>query len=411
MRILCLTPWFPSHRQDQQGNYILDSVEALVDLGHEVIVLVTEPWRPRGAHLLNKNWARKKIKVQQISDKLIFYSRRYLSIPKSHLLSFSNWSYRNRINPVLMKLISQYQCQLIHAHTEIAGVAAVDVGRELGIPTVVTLHGISTEPKLYLGKTRKLYYEYALKNTDRVVLVGSPLTNFFKKIIERHDHFRIVANGFRFSAENKLDIRKVWPKEIVRFISVSNLQEGKGIDINLFALAELKKKGIINWSYKIIGDGEERGYLERLVNDLNLNKCVKFIGACDHNKVYAQLAQSDIFILPSYREAFGIAYLEAMSCGLLTLGVEGQGPQAFIEHGKTGLLVPSKDIDKLASILEENIKSPDKMHLMAEAGKAHVHNYFTWQQHAMNLIKVYGEIIKEENSHAAKYKTCAAQSR
>ena len=393
MKILCLTPWFPRQRQDQQGNFILDSVEALVDLGHEVVVLVTEPWRPWGAQVINANWQRKKIEVKQFSGKFKLFTRDYLSIPRSYFCSFSNWSYRKSIHPVLEKIIQQYQCQLIHAHTELAAVAAVDMGRKLQIPTVTTLHGISTEPKFYSGKTRKIYYDYALKNTDRLILVGDPLVNFFNKIIGKNDHFRVVANGFRFSAENKQDIKKVWDKNFFHFISVSNLQKGKGIDINLFALAELRKKGIANWSYKIVGEGEERARLEKLARKLNLNHAVKFIGACAHNEVYAHLAQSDIFILPSYREAFGIAYLEAMSCGLLTLGVEGQGAQAFIEHGKTGLLVPAQNIAKLAAMLEESIQSRDNMHLIAEAGKAYVHHYFTWPQHARNLVKVYEEVI------------------
>ncbi len=55
--------------------------------------------------------------------------------------------------------------------------------------------------------------------------------------------------------------------------------------------------------------------------------------------VYAHLSQADVFVTNLlYREAFGVVYAEAMSCGLLTIGIKGQGAEEIIEHEKTGLL-------------------------------------------------------------------------
>ena len=122
---------------------------------------------------------------------------------------------------------------------------------------------------------------------------------------------------------------------------------------------------------------------------------VQFLGACNHHEVYKQLSQADIFILPSYREAFGIAYVEAMSCGLLTVGVKGQGAEAFIEHGKTGLLVSPKSVDSLSQALAAVLASPDIMQAIAEEGRNHVYKNFTWEDHAQHLTKVYQELIDE----------------
>src|SRR5579872_2442554 len=156
MKILCLTPWFPGQRQDQAGNFILDSVEALAELGHEISVLVSQPWRPKIAGFINKEWMRKETGIELDAQKFTLNTCKYLSIPRSFFCSFSLWSYRYFINSILEKYIRQYRCQLIHAHTELAGIAAVDVGRKLGIPTVVTLHGISTEKKIYKKKIKNV---------------------------------------------------------------------------------------------------------------------------------------------------------------------------------------------------------------------------------------------------------------
>jgi len=393
MKILCITPWFPAYREDQQGNFILDSIESLIELGHELTVLVPQPWRPRVAGLISKKWKRKKIQIEQYSNKINLHYCRYFSIPRAYFCSFSFWSFRRNINPILENLIAKYQCQIIHAHTELAGISAIDVGKKLGIPTVVTLHGISTEKKLYVGKTRKLLFEYTLSNADRVILVGKPLLQFSKNFVNNLEHFRIVGNGFRLYENTFNYHEKKGFTNPVNFISVSNLEEGKGINLNLHALAKLKKNGITNWIYKIVGDGSEKKNLMKLAAELNLTDQVFFLGACDHTKVYQHLMQSDIFILPSYREAFGVAYLEAMSCGLLTVGVRGQGPAAFIEDMRTGLLIEPNNIDALADILQYIFLDPNKMFEIATNGKQYVCSYFTWKVHAKNLEKVYQEVI------------------
>ena len=192
-----------------------------------------------------------------------------------------------------------------------------------------------------------------------------------------------------------LSIEKKWPSHSVRFISVSNLQEGKGIDLNLQALSRLKARGWSDWTYTIVGEGVERKRLKRLVCHLNFNEQVFFAGACPHRQVYDYLQNADVFILPSYREAFGIAYLEAMSCGLLTIGVVGEGPECFIENTKTGFLVPPKDIDALANTLEQVFLSREQIQKIASNGKQYVHQNLTWHAHAKQLLSVYLNIKAE----------------
>lgn len=393
MKILFLTPWFPSHRQDQVGNFILDSAEALAALNHEIVVLVSRSWKPWGANLISKFWKNKKIHIEYLSDHIQIKTCEYLSIPRHYFESFSTWSYRKHVGKIVENLVCQYQCQLIHAHTELAGLVAVEIGEKIGIPSVVTLHGISTEKKLYSSSVRKLLFEYTLEKANCIILVGEYLGSFFKNFVKHYEHFRVVHNGFRlypYVVNNNF-----LKHDCLRFISVSHLHEGKGIDLNLRALARLKASGYVQWVYKIIGDGYEKKNLQRLVTELGLETQVDFLGYCKHNEVYSHLIQSDVFILPSYREAFGISYVEAMSCGLLTVAVIDQGPSAFIEHNKTGLLVKAQDVDSLFKTLESIIQSPKKFYSIAIAGKEYVHRYLTWYNHAKKLVHTYEELIKD----------------
>ena len=176
-------------------------------------------------------------------------------------------------------------------------------------------------------------------------------------------------------------------------VSPSNLQKGKGVDITLRALAALKKHHVFNWHYTIVGDGPERKNLENLVKQLQLECFVSFVGLCAHGKVYEYLKASDVFCLPSYREAFGIAYLEAMAYGLLAIGVQGEGPEAFINNEKTGLLVKPRDVQALAALLKTIFEQQETMQIIAQQGQLHVLKELTWDKHAEHLLEIYKELV------------------
>lgn len=392
MRILCLTPWFPHHRQAQTGNFILDSLEALADQGHEVTVLVSQPWRPAGAQLIAREWQKKSICAADFSPKLTVHVHNHFSIPRNYGRFWSNLAYRKQIGKALTVLAKETHCQIIHAHTELAGWVGVEVGQKLNIPSVVTLHGINPHKAWYKGFSRKWVFEYTLTHAKRVILVGESIMPFFAQFTQNIEHFCVVHNGFRMHEKYVHLNKKIWPLPI-SLISVSNLHEGKGIDLTLRALAKLKDQGIHEWTYKIIGDGYERRNLENLTRQLQLQHHVFFIGSCDHTHVFNYLNEASVFILPSYREAFGVAYLEAMACGLLTIGIEGQGPAAFIKSGHTGILIPPHDTLALVDVLIQVFETREKMQQIALTGQQYVHEHFRWQHHAEKLNKIYQEIV------------------
>ncbi|MDX2346828.1 MAG: glycosyltransferase [Legionella sp.] len=377
MKILFLTPWFPTSPKDSRSVFILDSIQAQKALGIAAEIALTIPWKPRKGDTILKN---KGIQTY-----------RYLSIPRHYGRFISNWSYILKLRQVISKLIKQHNIQLIHAHTELSGMLAVHVAKKMNIPVVVTLHGIETCPRVWSGFSGKMI-DSMLKRADRVIAVGAPLLDYFKPRLLSIDHFRVVSNGFQIASDMQDFYKKPWSKTI-KIISVSNLHEGKGIDITLQALANLNLSQLSNWHYTIVGDGLEQKNLEKLVVKLGLGNQVSFVGLCTHDKVYEYLRDADVFCLPSYREAFGIAYLEAMAYGLLAIGVQGEGPEAFIEHKKTGLLVKPRDVQTLTEALKLVFEQEEFMQKIAEQGRLHVLKAFTWDKHAEHLIEVYKELV------------------
>ena len=117
-----------------------------------------------------------------------------------------------------------------------------------------------------------------------------------------------------------------------------------------------------------------------------------------HDATLAALAEADVFVLPSYREAFGVAYVEAMAAGLLTIGVVGQGPEAFIRHEETGLLVQPRDVASIVNALRWVMHNRERMLHLALAGRDLVWREFTWGQHAVKLTAVYEEAVLEDKT-------------
>jgi glycosyltransferase involved in cell wall biosynthesis len=212
----------------------------------------------------------------------------------------------------------------------------------------------------------------------------------FAPYLDRDDHMRVVANGVRLpEGERPAPVLSRTP---ARFVSVSNLHEGKGIDLVLDALALLDARGVRDWTYTVIGDGKERTSLAARARAHNLGDRVNFLGSRSHESVFETLLESDVFVLPSYREAFGIAYLEAMACGLPTIGVRGQGPEAFIEHGVSGYLIEPRSTAAIADCLREILADPERARRIGERARTRAQD-FSWDAHANRLLGVYREAM------------------
>jgi glycosyltransferase involved in cell wall biosynthesis len=391
MRILCVTPWFPVREKDTTGKYILDSVRSLAEYGAEFHVLVCEPWRPAAFGRLHADWRARPGSYAEVAGALKVECIKYFSAPRNMARQFARASFSLRVGKRVKELVASFRPDIIHGHTEITAELLAQTGAARRIPTVVTLHGVNTAPALqrpaYLHRIGQ-----ALSSTTRVVLVGEPLRAPFHHICGSDNHFRIIPNGF--TPPQELPPPRRFTETPTRFISVSNLHEGKGIDINLRALAELRATQVNDWRYTVVGAGRELTALTTLARDLGLSDRVEFAGACPPDAVYGHLANADIFILPSYREAFGIAYLEAMASGLLTIGVSGQGPEAFIIDGVNGHLVPPRNVSVLKDLLLSAIQNPERSAALAREGQRTALDEFTWNRHAKKLLNVFEEALR-----------------
>jgi glycosyltransferase involved in cell wall biosynthesis len=175
-------------------------------------------------------------------------------------------------------------------------------------------------------------------------------------------------------------------------LSISNLVPGKGVDVNLRALALIRREGI-DARYTVVGSGPSRRELLRLADELGVRGSVRFLGRLEPIQVHRELAASDVFSLPSAPEAFGVAHVEAMAHGKPIVGCTDEGPELFCRNGEHGFLVPPRDPEAVAAALRRLADAELRLRLGASA-RARAFSEFTWQQSAASLEAVLAEVCR-----------------
>jgi glycosyltransferase involved in cell wall biosynthesis len=178
----------------------------------------------------------------------------------------------------------------------------------------------------------------------------------------------IVPNGINTSSfENK---KTVSNGGAIKLLYTGRLVKEKGIDRILFAMAKLENSGF-KIKLRVIGAGPDLERLKRLTNQLHLSEDVEFLGNIDDDAKVHVLAFSDIFVMPSSREGFSIASLEAMAAGLPIIAAlpkhpESRGILELVKDGFNGFTYPSESNTDLAGKIELLIKNPDLREKLSE---------------------------------------------
>jgi glycosyltransferase involved in cell wall biosynthesis len=390
-----LTPWFPNSPGDWPGSFIHDSCAAIVRRGWSADVTVARRTFPPFIRKAAGNVDCGDVDASAFPPRLDVSVSRYPALPRDHFINIWRPLRDSLIMTAFASRSGRHLPKLVHVHTEGLLTAGLQVAKAYGVPLILTVHGLDTRLLEPRNRGRKRALGELLKLIDKVILVGEPLVEFFSSIAGRSGNFVVVPNG-----AGQLDHRKgtlVFPdRRDVRMISVSNLNDEKGVKLTIEALEALHAKGLRNWSYKIIGDGPLAASLRSYIAFSDISGQVEFVGARPHREVFIHLSGADLFVLPSYREAFGIAYLEAMGCGLVAVGVHGQGPSMFIEHGVNGYLVEPNSTQALINLLGEVLTADRRvLRSVAMLGMRTAIEEYSWDVHARRLTAVYEDALRE----------------
>lgn len=173
-----------------------------------------------------------------------------------------------------------------------------------------------------------------------------------------------------------------------QMLFMSRIHPKKGLPLLIQAW---KKAAIpLDWVLRIAGPDElnHLGELQQLVQQLGIKNSIQFIGPIDDSQKWAVYAESDLFVLPSYNENFGIVIAEAMAAGLPVITTKGT-PWSVLEERKCGWWI-ELSVDELANTLRTAVNTPfHELRNMGRAARDYVVDAFSWEKSARELNDFY----------------------
>jgi N-acetyl-alpha-D-glucosaminyl L-malate synthase BshA len=242
------------------------------------------------------------------------------------------------------------------------------------LPVVTTLHG--TDITL-VGKepTFSPVVQFTINQSDGVTAVSEHLRETTLSAFDINRSIEVIYNFIdfdRFKRSDKSHFKKALAPEGERIlVHVSNFRKVKrsGDVIQVFK----RISDVMPAKLLMVGDGPERSHNESMCRELGLCDDIRFLGKQD--AVEELLAVSDLFILPSANESFGLAALEAMACEVPVISSNVGGLPEVNVHDYTGYLADVGDVDAMANYAIDILKNEDKLAKMRANALEHAKTF------------------------------------
>jgi glycosyltransferase involved in cell wall biosynthesis len=292
---------------------------------------------------------------------------------------------------LLLNLLKEINSDtILHLHTGVAFFSEIGyiASRIKKVPYVIHIHGdVKSSGKLgfihpfYINNVLK----HVLKKANKIVF----LTNDYKKsFCEKYQidtkNTIVIPNGTMMHGYHR--VRMNLRKRTVKLLSVGRLSKQKNLFRLIESVAILNKKFDIKLN--IVGDGEDKQKLIDFIERLNLNDVVTLKGRVSDDELVKYYSSSDIFVMSSDYEGFGLVFVEAMASGLPIVSTNILGAREILKnHAVLTELTPKS----LSAGIESLINDDQKRHDLSRIGKIESKKY-DWNVIINNLIDVYKEI-------------------
>lgn len=262
------------------------------------------------------------------------------------------------------------------------------LARKMRIPYVVYMHG---EETCFASQSRQLKWmgQKILRGADQIIANSENTSRLIDEFWGIPSHKVTILNpgvdcrSFQpHEADAEVRHQLGWNERPV-VLTVGRLQKRKGQATLIQALPELLKRHP-NLLYCIVGDGDEREALVKLVEQLDLTANVQFRHDCSDEQLVQCYQQCDLFVLPNREingdiEGFGMVLLEAQACGKPVIAGNSGGTAETMLPGTTGQLVDCQTEEGLVEVIGPMLHDPVRLKLMGSEARQWVSGKFDWQ--------------------------------
>lgn len=287
----------------------------------------------------------------------------------------------------LVQLIRERDIHIVHTHGYKSDILGLIAARRAGVACVTTPHGFENAADLKLRLFIWLGCK-AMTRADRVVPLSPALMEDSRAAGVREDRLVYVQNGVDLSEVEAERERPRPPVKKKRIGFIGQLISRKNLEdtLRVFAQVHSEKEDV---ELYIVGDGDARAQLEEQAANLGAGHDIHFLGFRDDR--LALLHSFDLFVLTSTLEGIPRCLMEACAMGIPVAAYDIPGVDQLICHGKTGLLAPLGDLDKLACHWRRLIDDRAYAETLARAARAHVNEHYS----AARMAAQYRELFQQ----------------
>lgn len=286
----------------------------------------------------------------------------YHEVEMSHYPVFKYPPYDLALAAKMAEVIDREKLDILHVHYAMPHAISAILARDLcdhDVKVITTLHGTDISV-LSFDATFKKMIKYGIEKSDAVTAVSHSLVEQTNESLHVNKDISVIYNFVNEEEYYKKDLHvikgqyDIEPNEKV-VIHISNFRKIKRVEDVIYTFKKIHEE--IPAKLLLVGDGPESSTAFQLVDELGITEHVLFLGK--QKKISDLLSISDLILLMSEQESFGLVLLEAMTCEVPAIGTNVGGIPEVIKHGETGYLVELGDVNQAAKYALKLLKNDD----------------------------------------------------
>ncbi len=292
-----------------------------------------------------------------------------------------------------IKWLSNKKYDIIEANAWVSMVPVSLIGLFKSAKTITVVHDLSSGKSDQWVQSRK-FAELSEKILlhlpfNKILTVGTVVKKRMVSEYKLKSHkIKVIGDGVDIKL---IDSIKIKTKDTKTVVYVGRLIPHKHVD-DLIKAIELVKKEIPKVKLKIVGSGQEQSKLKNLTKQKRLDKTIKFFGKIKYKDLVKEVKKSQILILPSTREGFGMVLVEAFACNVPCIAYYSDGVVDVIDNNKNGFLVKQRNIESLAEKIQFLLKDQKKAAKFAKHGRKKTEQNFDWDIITNKIENFYNSI-------------------
>lgn len=323
----------------------------------------------------------------------------YHEVEVSNYPVFQHPPYDLALAAKMADVINREELDILHVHYAMPHAICAILAKQMcerDVKIITTLHGTDITV-LGIDSSLKQMIKFGIEQSDRVTAVSHSLVDQTKDMLHTSRSIDVIYNfvderEYYRKPEPHLKEHYGITDDDAVLIHISNFRKVKRVTDVIRTFANVRKEQ--KAKLLLVGDGPEYSECHQLVRDLGLEDDVLFLGKQEN--VSELLSISDLKLLLSEKESFGLVLLEAMACGVPCIGTNVGGIPEVIDHGETGYISELGNIDQMSYFASKMLNDRHLHRAMSQQAKRVVHDKFATETILKQYQDLYEQVLQDE---------------